>query len=102
MSNAKKMDPDEVRRKLPKGWEIFIVDEIPRLRKKYSFSQYSAGIRFVNELAKEAERLDHHPDLGVFYGSVNVEIFTHSLQGLSDLDLEFVAFAERAYENVRL
>ncbi|TGK20198.1 4a-hydroxytetrahydrobiopterin dehydratase [Leptospira fluminis] len=102
MSNVKKMDPDEVRLNLPSGWEIRIVEEVPRLHKKYSFSQYSAGIRFVNELAKEAERSDHHPDLGVSYGSVKVEIFTHSLQGLSNLDLEFATFAEAAYEKVRL
>ncbi|WP_039948824.1 4a-hydroxytetrahydrobiopterin dehydratase [Leptospira fainei] len=98
MSSTRKMDPEEIRKNLPDSWEVLPINGVYRIRKNFTFSTYSEGIRFVNEVAREAERLDHHPDLRVTYGNVGLEVFTHSLNGLSNLDLELALFSEKAYK----
>ncbi|EKN95467.1 4a-hydroxytetrahydrobiopterin dehydratase [Leptospira interrogans serovar Pomona] len=72
-----------------KGWEIKFRTEIPLLSKTFLFPTYLSGLEFVNSLAHIAERLDHHPDLFLSYRKVTVEIFTHSKNTITDLDLRF-------------
>ncbi|EMM79093.1 4a-hydroxytetrahydrobiopterin dehydratase [Leptospira interrogans str. 2006001854] len=77
-----------------KGWEIKFRTEIPLLSKTFIFPTYLSGLEFVNSLAHIAERLDHHPDLFLSYRKVTVEIFTHSKNTITDLDLRFAEEAE--------
>lgn len=60
-------------------------DEIVRT---IGFESYLAGVEFVVAVAREAEALDHHPDLFIGYRKVTIRISTHSVGGLSPYDLE--------------
>ena len=57
----------------------------------YSFDDFKGALGFAVELGALAEQLWHHPDLHVSWGEVRVELFTHSIDGLSEAD--FVAAA---------
>ncbi|XDD52287.1 4a-hydroxytetrahydrobiopterin dehydratase [Leptospira sp. WS92.C1] len=85
---------DNLKGKIPLGWEIQFREEIPYLTKKYSFESYLSGVRFVNALAEIAEKMDHHPDLILTYRMVCVEIHTHSKRTITHLDVEFSKAAE--------
>ncbi len=52
------------------------------------FGSFLVAVRFIDELAPVAERLDHHPDLGLSWRTVELSLSTHSAGGLTSLDLE--------------
>jgi 4a-hydroxytetrahydrobiopterin dehydratase len=52
------------------------------------FADYPSTIAFVTRLAFAAEKRDHHPDLGVHWGKVEVRWSTHDAGGITALDLE--------------
>lgn len=58
------------------------------IRKSFRFSNYGAVIHFVNQVARIADRLNHHPDLLVKYGSAEVTFTTHDAGGLTAADFE--------------
>jgi 4a-hydroxytetrahydrobiopterin dehydratase len=57
------------------------------LMREFRFDSYLAGIKFVNQVAQEAEALNHHPDLLVGWRKVIVSMTTHSAGGLTGLDV---------------
>lgn len=65
------------------GWSI----EGDTLCKRFSFPDYPSTIAFVTRLAFAAEKRDHHPDLLVTWGKVEVRWTTHDAGGLTSLDL---------------
>ena len=53
-----------------------------------SGDDFTAAARFVGRVAEAADAADHHPDLHLRYpGVVHVALSTHSIHGLSELDL---------------
>ena len=69
--------------KLP-GWQV----EGRELVKEFQFASYLAGIEFVQQVARLAEEMNHHPDLLVRWRKVTVRLATHSAGGLTKLDVE--------------
>lgn len=63
-----------------------LIDEAHLLAKHFTFPDFARTMKFVNEVAAIAEEEGHHPDLTVSYGSVTVELMTHSIGGLSEND----------------
>lgn len=57
----------------------------------YKFEDYVKTIAFVNEVAELAEAEGHHPILHVFWGKVDIELWTHSISGLSENDFILAA-----------
>lgn len=47
---------------------------------------FAAAIHFVNQVAAEAEAMNHHPDIDIRWNKVRLVLTTHSAQGLTDLD----------------
>jgi 4a-hydroxytetrahydrobiopterin dehydratase len=54
--------------------------------RSFEFDSYMEGIDFVNGIAELAEEANHHPDLEVSYGMVDVTLTTHELKGLTEQD----------------
>lgn len=60
-----------------------------------SFERFPDAIAFVVDVAREAEARDHHPDIIVRYTVVRLELSTHDVGGLTQLDLDLAeAIAE--------
>jgi 4a-hydroxytetrahydrobiopterin dehydratase len=52
------------------------------------FGDFREAIAFVNLLAEEAERANHHPDILIHgWNKVRLELFTHSEGGITQADL---------------
>ena len=56
------------------------------LFKKFKFRDFTEAMKFINSVAEIAERENHHPDFCVHYNKVEVEIWTHAVNGLSEND----------------
>ena len=72
------------------GWIVEGVE----LVKTFAFSSYLEGIDFVVRLAREAEAMNHHPDLQVGWRKVTVRVSTHSARALTQLDVELARRAD--------
>jgi 4a-hydroxytetrahydrobiopterin dehydratase len=79
---------DELMREL-KGWEP---DESRRsLHKRLRFRDFAQTMAFVNRVAALAEAEGHHPDLGIHYNVLDVNLSTHAIGGLSENDFILAA-----------
>ncbi len=54
-------------------------------------SLHSGAIEFANHVAGLMEKTDHYPDLIVNYRTVRIEMSTHDVGGLSELDFSLIA-----------
>lgn len=67
------------------------------LRRSYKTDGWPNTMLVVGAIAFVAEAANHHPDLGVHWGSVEVSLQTHSAGGITDKDLQL---AHRIEESV--
>lgn len=66
------------------------------LNKTYSFARFADGIRFVGEVAKEADRMNHHPDIDIRYTDVTFALSSHDAGGITQRDLDLASAIENA------
>jgi len=69
------------------------------LVKTYSFQQYGAGVAFAVHVGFVADKRDHHPDMLISWGKVEVRWTTHDAGGISALDTEMAQQADRVYHS---
>ncbi len=83
------MGPEEADRLLATldGWER----RRERLHKQFRFRDFREAMRFVGAMADLAESEGHHPDFSVHYSTVDVELWTHAVGGLSENDFILAA-----------
>ena len=73
------------------GWSI----EQQRLVKTLEFSDFRAAMSFVNAMAEVAEQEGHHPDFCVHWNRVDVTLWTHAIDGLSENDFILASKLDR-------
>ena len=56
------------------------------IRKHYKFGNFKTALDFVNAVGAVAESENHHPDIVLKWGSVDIELSTHAIKGLSEND----------------
>ncbi len=66
--------------------------ELIRTMDTYDFR---TAARIVDKVVTEAQKLDHHPDVDIRYGTLRFALSTHSAGGITPLD---VALAHRIEE----
>lgn len=54
----------------------------------FQFSDFPAAIKFVNSLAKIAEKEWHHPDIDIRWNKVRLVLSTHDAGGLTEKDFK--------------
>lgn len=57
------------------------------LHARYDPGSYAAGLALVAAIGAAAEELDHHPDLDLRWGHVNVKVTSHDSGGVTARDL---------------
>ena len=65
-----------------KHWRV--IDD--RLKREFQFKDFSEAFAFMTRVALLAETMQHHPNWSNVYNRVTIELTTHDLGGLSDLD----------------
>jgi len=79
-------------RGLVSGWQV--VDG-HHLWKSYSFPDFRTALEFVNQAGAIAEEEGHHPDLFLSWGKVEVKVWTHKIDGLTESDFILAAKLDR-------
>jgi len=78
---------------LEDGWEVI---DGHHLKKEYAFGDFAEALAFTNRVGAIAEDQGHHPDIYLAWGRVQVEIWTHKIDGLTESDFIFAAKADGA------
>jgi 4a-hydroxytetrahydrobiopterin dehydratase len=76
---------------LGEGWAV----RDGALRKEYRFADFAAAMFFANRIAAAAEEADHHPDMLVGWGRVELAWVSHDVGGISDRDIEMARTSDR-------
>jgi len=58
---------------------------------------YLTAPAFVDRVGAMAEEQGHHPDLYLAWGKVDVEVWTHKIDGLTESDFVFAAKCDRLF-----
>lgn len=64
------------------------------LHRTFKFSDFKTAFKFMTLVADEAEKIDHHPEWCNSYNRLMVELSTHSVCGLTDLDFQLAEMME--------
>ena len=73
-------------------WAIIAGTSLVRVVKTTDFSK---ALDYANKIGKIADKLNHHPELKISWGKVEVQITTHEAGGLSKADFEFAEQVDR-------
>ncbi len=66
------------------------------IERTFMFRDFIASMAFVNAVAAEAERAQHHPDIAILYSKVTLAFSTHDAGGLTVKDFAGASFANQA------
>lgn len=72
----------QLRKEVPR-WEV---EENKKIKRSFKFVNFKQTMDFVNQVADIAEEEGHHPDMNVTYGSCDITLWTHAINGLSEND----------------
>ena len=80
------------------GWDV--IDEgVKKLKKEFSFSNYSDSVDFSNKVADMADKEDHHPQIILEWGKVTVIWWSHKIKGLHKNDFICAAKTNKISKN---
>jgi 4a-hydroxytetrahydrobiopterin dehydratase len=94
MSNKLSAEQAEKRLESLNGWTIL---DGYRLHKGYKFPDFAQALAFVNSVGEVAETQRHHPNIGLTWGQVTIDIWTHSVDGLTEKDFTLAQKLDAAY-----
>lgn len=81
-------------RQLPE-WKVVRGHHISR---SFSFPDFQSALDFVQQIGQLAEREGHHPELVLRWGMVQVNLWTHKIDGLAEADFVLAAKIEQLWK----
>jgi 4a-hydroxytetrahydrobiopterin dehydratase len=88
------LEDEEIEQRLDElgDWER----EGDEIQKVFEFDDFTAAMSFVNDVAKMADRYDHHPDIDIRWNKVKLALSTHSEGGITTLDFDLANDIEQS------
>lgn len=94
-----RLSDDEVRRWASHHHPWAVGTGSDRLLREFRFESFGDAMKFMAKVAATADELDHHPTWENVYDRVSVELSTHDVGGVTDLDLTLaIAMNDAAHE----
>ncbi|MBX4210933.1 4a-hydroxytetrahydrobiopterin dehydratase [Candidatus Parcubacteria bacterium] len=98
IDEIKALSDYEIKAELQKmqGW----VYKDQKISKEFSFPTFSDTVTFVNQLAPFCNKVDHHPDIHIFYNKILFELQRFDVGGkVTNKDFMVAHEIERLYGN---
>jgi len=80
-------------------WQV--VGSPERLSRRFKFLNRARMIDFVNEVMVYEDQVAHHAMIRSDHLSVDIEVYTHDLNRITNVDREFAKSVDAIYEDVR-
>lgn len=89
MTDVKALQPNQINEKLKDlpGWS----QEEGKLHREFKFDDFVSAFAFMSAVALVAESMSHHPEWFNVYSTVKIDLATHDVGGISDLDFQLAA-----------
>ncbi|MBN2716206.1 MAG: 4a-hydroxytetrahydrobiopterin dehydratase [Deltaproteobacteria bacterium] len=98
--SAPNIEKKQFRKEHP-DWQFIEEDGVDKIRRAYSFENYTQSVNFTDEVAALAEFEDHHPSILLEWGRVTVCWWTHKIGGIHMNDLLMARETDHLY-NTRI
>ena len=59
-----------------------------KLMKSFNFNDFTSALEFINKVGRVSEKLNHHPKITNLYNLVELELWTHTTDSVTELDYE--------------
>lgn len=95
---ARKLNDDEIQKlmtKLP-GWKVLN----GKLHRTYECKDFVTAFGNMTRVALIAESMNHHPEWFNVWNKVMIDLVTHSVKGISDLDFVLAEKIEEVFTGV--
>lgn len=94
---AQKLGKHEITRRLKslKGWTL----QKGKLHRTFDCKDFIAAFGCMTRVALVAQEMNHHPEWFNVWNKVTVDLSTHSVGGVSNLDFELAAKIARIFSN---
>ena len=70
------------------------------LSRVYKLNSFMDVMSFSNLVSDKSEQIDHHPKMIIDYDTIEFELSTHSVGGITVLDFELANFIEDTYDEL--
>ena len=80
------------------NWEK--VSSPNRLMKKFTFDDINKMSSFISELMDYQEEVQHHAKITIDYRDVIIEVYTHDINDVTELDHEYAQFSDKLFQDV--
>lgn len=94
-----KLSEEEIKERLSnlKIWGI----ENKRLVTRIEFADFKESVFFANQVFSLAEREFHHPEVKVEYGAVEIDLWSHDADRITERDLEMAEKIEKIVSDTK-
>lgn len=80
-----KLNPTEILAQISSNWKLSENNDL--LSCRFELSNFTEALALVNKIGELAEAEQHHPDINLGWGYVEIYLSTHDIGGISDKDI---------------
>lgn len=85
----------------PKKTNEWAIKENPsRFHRKFKFKDHNKFLRFINALLEYEGKVKHNAKIIIGYPEVIIQVWTHSLEDITDMDREYIKEVEYILEEI--
>tara|TARA_R110001599_G_scaffold212368_2_gene410044 strand:+ start:772 stop:1179 length:408 start_codon:yes stop_codon:yes gene_type:complete len=81
-------------------WSEFDYGDYTAIQKSYVMKNHDHLVYFVNELLKEAKRIDHHPRMTIDHMSVELVLYTRDINDVTESDIKLSRIIDEIYNDI--
>ena len=70
------------------GWEQR--QDPPRFYRKFKFKNHDVFLNFLNAVLQYEDKVKHNAKITIGYPEVVIQVWTHGLEDITDLDIKYV------------
>ena len=86
---------------IPKTFDWIVIENPERLSKTFEFKHLKILKSFLNEMIEYQEKFGHHAKIVIEGKAITIETYTHTVEEITELDLELSKFADLLYQDVQ-
>jgi pterin-4a-carbinolamine dehydratase len=80
------------------GWKI--VTDPRRLHRTLSFPSNVSYFDFIRDLINYEQKTNHYGKLVLDYPNITIEVYTHDLNDITEMDLEYARYVDQVHHDV--
>jgi len=80
-----KLNLTEIQAEINSNWQLSENQDL--LSRRFELNNFAEALDLVNKIGKIAEEQEHHPDINLGWGYVEIYLSTHDIGGISEKDI---------------